>query len=310
MKKINRLVLKNFKCYSNNEIILSKYNLLAGRNSAGKTTLFEAIELFLETEDMISNKNYTDIFKGKTFDTFINKNAEITDEESFELTLNEQKKKYIRNPKNLREIQMNTNNSKKMQLNYIRFTALRYTDTESFYEFNNIISKLYSDLKLKKLLEDCIMKIFDVSSVEIDKYDLKRDFYEVYIEEVLLNDVGYGVKYVFDLMANVLSIDSAIVLIENPELHLHPYAQSKFIFELIDICEIKGHQLIIETHSDHVINAFRKLSYNFNDDVKAIFLEEKIHEIPLKGTNNRYPNGFMDQAKNDILELYGYENNN
>lgn len=310
MKKINTIFLKNFKGYSNNTITLANYNILAGKNSTGKTTIFEAIELFLKTEDMSTN-NFNDIFKGKTFDTFMNKYAEIEEEEGFELGLNTKTKKFVRNQRNLREISTNVTSLEDLQIKYIRFNSLRYSDNEDFHKFNNMISRVYDDNTQKSILETTMKNIFDVHSVLINKYDVTREFYEVLIDDILLEDVGYGVRFVFDLLIQLLSENESLILLENPELHLHPHAQSKFIEELIKLCQMKEHQIILETHSDHVINAFRKMSYIVDEaEVKAIYIEDKIHEIPLRGTRNIYPSGFMDQAKNDILEIFNYENNN
>lgn len=310
MRKINTIFLRNFKGYSNNTITLANYNILAGKNSTGKTTIFEAIELFLKTENM-STKNFNDIFKGKTFDTFMNKYAEIEEEEAFELGLNTKTKKFVRNERNLREISTNDIDLEGLQIKYTRFNSLRYIDNEDFHKFNNMISKVYDDNGQKSILEETIKYIFDVNSVVINKYDVTRDFYEVYIDDILLDDVGYGIRFVFDLLIQLLSENESLILLENPELHLHPRAQSKFIVELIKLCKLKEHQLILETHSDHVINAFRKMSYSVGEDeLKAIYMEDEIHEIPLRGIRNIYPSGFMDQAKNDILEIFNYENNN
>ena len=71
-----------------------------------------------------------------------------------------------------------------------------------------------------------------------------------------LIDVGYGVSQVLPLVTELLRPDApATFLLQQPEVHLHPSAQAALgtLF-----CEAaKDHQLIVETHSDHLINRVR-----------------------------------------------------
>ena len=72
-----------------------------------------------------------------------------------------------------------------------------------------------------------------------------------------LIDVGYGVSQVLPLITELLRPDSpSLFLLQQPEVHLHPSAQAALgtLF-----CEVAGpdRQLVIETHSDHLINRIR-----------------------------------------------------
>lgn len=48
----------------------------------------------------------------------------------------------------------------------------------------------------------------------------------------------------------------SVIIIENPEIHLHPKAQSK-LCEFLYFVSQSGRQLFIETHSDHIFNGLR-----------------------------------------------------
>ena len=70
-------------------------------------------------------------------------------------------------------------------------------------------------------------------------------------------NVGFGITYVLPIIVAILkSKPDDLLIIENPESHLHPAGQSK-IAELCAIASSQGVQIIIETHSDHFLNGIR-----------------------------------------------------
>ena len=73
-----------------------------------------------------------------------------------------------------------------------------------------------------------------------------------------LNNVGVGVSQVLPIIVKCLSITDRFssLIIEHPELHLHPKIQTRLANFLTAISQ-SGTQIIIESHSEHFINAFR-----------------------------------------------------
>ena len=70
-------------------------------------------------------------------------------------------------------------------------------------------------------------------------------------------NVGFGLTYALPLIvATLMSAPGALLLIENPEAHLHPRAQIK-LTELLARAAAHGVQVVLETHSDHVLNGLR-----------------------------------------------------
>ena len=70
-------------------------------------------------------------------------------------------------------------------------------------------------------------------------------------------NIGFGVTYVLPIIVAILKAKKGdLLIIENPESHLHPSGQSK-VAELCAIAAANGVQLIIETHSDHFLNGLR-----------------------------------------------------
>ena len=70
-------------------------------------------------------------------------------------------------------------------------------------------------------------------------------------------NVGSGISYLISIIIACLgSKKGDIILIENPEIHLHPLSQSK-VCEFLYFVSNAGRQLFVETHSDHIFNAVR-----------------------------------------------------
>ncbi|HII4322470.1 TPA: AAA family ATPase [Enterobacter cloacae] len=70
-------------------------------------------------------------------------------------------------------------------------------------------------------------------------------------------NVGFGLTYILPvIVAGLLSKPGDILIIENPEAHLHPAGQ-RHIGEFLSLLASNGVQVIIETHSDHIINGIR-----------------------------------------------------
>ena len=131
-------------------------------------------------------------------------------------------------------------------------------------------------------------------------------------------NVGFGITYVLPIIVAILKAKKGdLVIIENPESHLHPAGQSK-IAELCAIASANGVQIIVETHSDHFLNGIRVATKNEllkPEDSKVYFfrknkdeLETKIDEINIdkEGGIDRYPKGFFDQFDEDLDRLISW----
>lgn len=71
------------------------------------------------------------------------------------------------------------------------------------------------------------------------------------------SNVGSGVSYLISIIILCLgAAEGSIIIIENPEIHLHPKAQS-CLSEFLYFASQAGHQLFVETHSDHIFNGLR-----------------------------------------------------
>jgi predicted ATPase len=88
----------------------------------------------------------------------------------------------------------------------------------------------------------------------------KREDYEVRMKqtpvsaEVLLPDVGFGVSQILPvLVLCAYAEEGSILLLEQPEMHLHPSAQSELADVIIDAVRKRKLQVIVESHSEHFL---------------------------------------------------------
>lgn len=119
-------------------------------------------------------------------------------------------------------------------------------------------------------------------------------------------NVGFGIPHVLPLIVELLiSGQDSLLLIENPESHLHPKGQT-MIAKLIALAAEHGCQIICESHSDHVINGVRvavKRGQISNKKVGISFFsknsdqETKVDNIYVdsKGNLSDYPSGLLDE---------------
>ena len=379
---ITKLFLENFKCFKKQELTFSNLTLLTGVNSAGKSSIIQALLLIKQTfenakeqvEDLYEiikeNKTLKKVNKKEIVCKLINdmiiKNAitsgkyiQIHNPKSllydmaetddillkFSIDLEELFFKIDTKEKNdeeklsikIENLNIDSMSSLFSKENFSYLSANRITPAVTYLYSPNINDKqlgnegeysvhyLYSnknkDIGLKGLKEETAKTYSLLENVikwlgRISKgIDLKPNvdenlkicslLYSYGGRELFPENVGFGITYSLPIILILLKANKGdIVIIENPESHLHPKAQ----VELARLCaktSMEGVQIIIETHSDHFLNAIRvaikeklisenMLSiYFFNREGKNIDATEiKIDEY---GKIDKWPKGFFDE---------------
>lgn len=135
-------------------------------------------------------------------------------------------------------------------------------------------------------------------------------------EYVRPKNIGSGISYLTSILIICLSSKiGQIIIIENPEIHLHPKAQSK-IGEFLAFIASKGIQIIIETHNDHLINRLRYEVFKKKIESNKVIIHYKESNQPFeqieinnngkfkdRNGENNFPKGFYDATLKEIFEI-------
>lgn len=131
-------------------------------------------------------------------------------------------------------------------------------------------------------------------------------------------NTGFGTSMVFPILIACLTAKIGdTVIIENPEVHLHPKAQSKLADFFAFIAQ-KGVQVILETHCEHLIY---KLCYNVNQGIidydkvvfqykeinkpfEAIYTDKKGRFVDEKDELKDFPTGFFDATLKEYMSIF------
>ncbi|MEE9394283.1 MAG: DUF3696 domain-containing protein [Planctomycetota bacterium] len=131
--------------------------------------------------------------------------------------------------------------------------------------------------------------------------------------------VGFGLTQVLPvIVAAMSSTPGDLLLVENPEVHLHPAGQAMMGHFLAEVAAA-GTQVILETHSDHVLSGVRravKSGATPSECVRLHFFRDRTLGgdqvvsplIDNEGNIDHWPDGFFDQFDKDMNHFAGWEN--
>lgn len=177
--------------------------------------------------------------------------------------------------------------------------------------------EIYDQVWVARKVEENVQKENGgVSSVDVDK---KNSFgFSVSIENMEqvksdIMNVGIGTSQVLPVLISVLlSEPNEILVFEQPELHLHPYSQSRLADMFTEYCK-HGRKIILETHSEYFLLRLRYhiVKEQYSQDATAVnFFQNKsgtkVTFANISGFGNiDYPEDFRDETQellNSILE--------
>ena len=129
--------------------------------------------------------------------------------------------------------------------------------------------------------------------------------------EVLITDVGFGVSQILPVITLCYYVpEGSVILLEQPEIHLHPRVQSGLADVLIDAIKTRKVQIIIESHSEHLLRRLQRriAEEKLNHKDAALYFcsvsrdRSKLQalELDMFGTITNWPKGFFGDEFEEI----------
>jgi predicted ATPase len=346
---IRKISIENFKNIKNQCFDLPSLTILTGLNSTGKSSIIQSILLlskyYTHTARDPLNKHVNNFLK---FRVIRNKyeNAQYIKIEAISKKNHEYYLYMNDDSEELKEI-----NNQKDDLNYddkLYYLSANRNGQEEFVNLSQdeklgsngeyIIGYFESNKNL--ILRENLIKFKNSNTLEFQLNNWLKEILDFSMElktkeigsmkaQALFNidgldalspfNVGAGNSYLAKiLITSLMCKKDDTILIENPEIHLHPKAQSKLGEFFSWIVKNGGPQIILETHSEHLINRIRYQVFNkeLNNEDVIIYYKESIQKdfLPIKINKNghyedlnnnkiNFPSGFFDSTLKELLQI-------
>lgn len=333
---IKEIEIKNYKCISHEVITGYPLTVITGLNSTGKSSLLQTVLLLNKT----MTKNGA-IYLSKLPSSFpiIRNRYENAKEIDIRLTVDKEVVNWRMTDEGKEEVK-GDNIDLEIEKNLFYLSANR-TGTEAISAVSSeaksgikgeylmgtfekekstpVIPELVKETTSSTLstqLNYWLTYILDIKMEMSTELLMGQDVQTSYKSDGITNlspsQLGSGVGYLTKILILCLRAQkNDVLLIENPEIQLHPAAQSR-LGEFFAFIGNAGIQLFIETHCDHIINRIRYEVYKkrLAADSVSILYKEHIRSPFLKisiGSDGKFdqdfPSGFFDATLGELIEM-------
>ena len=129
-----------------------------------------------------------------------------------------------------------------------------------------------------------------------------------------LTDVGFGVSQVLPVLVLLYYVpEGSTVLLEQPEIHLHPAVQSGLADVMLNVASVRNLQIVVESHSEHLMRRLQRRVAEqraSSDDVKLYFVSSKkgralVSDLSLNmwGEIENWPENFFGDELGEIAAI-------
>jgi len=160
-----------------------------------------------------------------------------------------------------------------------------------------------------------------ISSFSLEPIAENRKSYEVRVRrtpkssEVLITDVGFGVSQILPvLVLCYYAPEGATIILEQPEIHLHPRVQAGLADVFIDAMKTRNIQIILESHSEHLLRRLQRriaeealnpahaALYFCTTNAQGVSQSEALQLDPFGNITN-WPKDFFGDEMGDLLAM-------
>jgi len=299
---IKSLKINNFKSIQKLELELKNFNLFCGENASGKTSAIHALLAAIQKNDqragfdgeLIRIGNFTDIrTKGvvgnveieieninnirKKIKLIRTEEGEQTEKLEVEqdpspVNIEFEKNLFYLSSNRIGVIDTYLRGSQKFGINgglFVDFLSKYKKDNMPTY-YTKSFNTIFEPLANNSVEENVIFWFEHITGEKIRIVTIPNtnQYVLTYGGEDLIRSIntGSGLSYLIPIITicigALLEDEKPIIIIENPEIYLHPDAQIKLSKFLLFIS--KHAQLIVETHSDHILKTVMEADSDFN----------------------------------------------
>lgn len=346
---MKKLELNNFKCFVKNCLEFRPFTILTGINAAGKSSIIQALLLYNHAaekgENIVFDVNGIlgiDVGSPKNL---VSQNAVELENADFRVSVDHHPINFkIDKESGLNVYATQIQNAEPAQIWYLNAERMgprmSYRAGGEEYMKPDGSNAVYLmeradniELQIPEvLIVDDVSRKFSYqvecwmslimgnvqleARVEADKalaeLKIRNDFVE---DSVIPTLTGFGISYELAVVVAGLWLAAkgkGILIVENPEAHLHPSAQST-IGKFLAMVATAGVQVIVETHSEHIVDGARIQMYGLDNREQFLvnYLTHQGSEMQImrllieeNGELSDWPEGFFDQKQADLRELF------
>ena len=327
LKKLN---IQKFKVLENENLDIRQLTVFCGENSSGKSTAIRAMLFFGNGSfDKTSYYSFNAIYG--LHDDY--KHIELEDSNGLIVKAYGANSVYADKPANLdfnptllcaerigpRKVYENINNTYDFIDMHGRLAPFFYHQKQN----DNISELAIDNMEDTTLRSQVAYWLNHILGTTVKTENIQDNIIVAYqaphdVEPYSPLNTGFGTSMVFPILVTCLTAKIGdTVIIENPEVHLHPKAQSKLADFFAFIAQ-KGVQIILETHCEHLIY---KLCCNVNQGIidhdkvvfqykeinkpfEAIYTDKKGRFVDEKNELRDFPTGFFDATLKEYMSIF------
>lgn len=180
-----------------------------------------------------------------------------------------------------------------------------------------------TEISLEEKIAIWLKKLGLIDSFRVEPIAKNRREYEVRVRrfpnssDVLITEVGFGVSQILPVLVLCYYVpEGSTIILEQPEIHLHPSVQAGLADVLIDAIKTRNVQIILESHSEHLLRRLQRRVAEETDgltdqDIKLYFCSSRKNgdsqltplEIDPYGNILNWPENFFGDEMGDLFAM-------
>ncbi len=175
-------------------------------------------------------------------------------------------------------------------------------------------------MDFQKMIAYWLLQLGLVEDFQIEEIKEGSNLYRALVKmpgsnvRVTLTDVGFGVSQILPVLVLLYYVpEGSTVLMEQPEIHLHPAVQSGLADLMLNVAEARKLQIILESHSEHLLRRFQRRVAEgkaSSKNIKLYFVSTKggvakVDDLNLNewGEIEKWPDNFFGDEMGEIAAI-------